>query len=59
MARCNDEEPVFVHSLRAIELHRLNAAINVEVLDRAQSLGSHAEHFQVVILANNEIQVAG
>ena len=59
VARCNDEEPVLGHILRAIELHRLNAAINVEVLDRAQSLGSHAEYFEVVILANNEIQVAG
>lgn len=59
VARSNDEEPVLGLPLRAKELHRLDAAIDVEVLDRAQSLGSHAEHFEVVILANNEIQVAG
>ena len=58
VARCDDKEPVLVHAPRAKELHRLDAAIYVEVLDGAQSLGSHAEHFEVVILANDEIQVA-
>ena len=59
MTRCNNEEPVFGHALRAVELHRLDAAIYVEVLDRAQSLGSHAEHLEVMILANDEIQDVG
>ena len=59
VARCDDKEPVLGHALRAIELHRLDAAINVEVLDRAQSAGSHAEHFEVMILGNHEIQVVG
>ena len=59
VTRSNDEEPVLCHTLWAKEFHRLDAAINVEVFDSAQSLGSHAEHLEVVILANDEIQVAG